>query len=40
MSWICRLVLIDPYYTCSPLIVRENLHSRPFFILSFLHPRR
>ncbi|WZZ44431.1 hypothetical protein YC2023_040690 [Brassica napus] len=38
MSWIRRLDLIDPYYTCSPLIVRETsiVEPSPFFP-SFIH---
>ncbi|KAJ0231375.1 BAG family molecular chaperone regulator 7 [Hirschfeldia incana] len=38
MSWIRRLDLIDPYYTCSPLIVRENSIVEPSsFFPSFIH---
>ncbi|KAF3513791.1 hypothetical protein F2Q69_00005177 [Brassica cretica] len=38
MSWIRRLDLIDPYYTWSPLIVRETsiVEPSPFFP-SFIH---
>ncbi|CAG7871372.1 unnamed protein product [Brassica rapa] len=38
MSWIRRLDLIDPYYTRSPLIVRETSILDPSsFFPSFFH---